>query len=151
MKKLRWTLLLVAGMFAQTAMAATHLPPLKLDQIVTQQQEIRAGVIAGTGRYKDMPENKKAELLAKQGQLLKLIDGKADTAELTPAQSIEAFNILEWIEAAINNSDDERMVCRNQRKTGSNRMTTVCRTQRQINEAHERARRQTEGSMPLDL
>jgi hypothetical protein len=167
MKKLRWTLLLAAGLLVQACTsnparpdtaaaspppmkAAASLPPMKLDLIVTQQQEIRAGVIAGAGRFKDMPENTKAELLAKQGQLLKLIDGKADTAELTPAQSIEAFNLLEWIKAAVNSTDDERMVCRNERRIGSNRMTAVCRTQRQINEARQRTKDNERGRLQTE-
>ena len=176
MKKLRWILLLAAGLLVQactsnparpdTAAASpppikavaspppikaeASLPPMKLDQIVTQQQEIRAGVIAGTGRYKDMPENTKTELLAKQGELLKLIDGKTDTAELNAHQSIEAFNLLEWIKAAVNSTDDERMVCRNERRIGSNRMTVICRTQRQINEARQRTKDNERGRLQTE-
>lgn len=149
MKTLSITLLLVAGMFATGAMAATA--PLQLNQIRAQQQEIRSDVIAGTGRYKDMPANTKTELLSKQDQLLKMIGDKQDPNELSKDQRLEAFNTLEWIEATINKSDDERMVCSRERATGSLRVTTVCKTKRQINEDHERARRQMEGSTPIDI
>jgi hypothetical protein len=80
-----------------------------------------------------------------------MIGDKQDPNELTKAQRLEAFNTLEWIEATINNTDDERVVCSRERATGSLRVTTVCKSQRQIKEAHERARRQMEGSAPIDI
>jgi len=143
------TLLLVAGMFASGAMAAAA--PLELNQIRTQQQQIRSEVIAGTGRYKDMPANTKTELLSKQDQLLKMIGDKQDPDELSPDQRMQAFNTLEWIEATINRTEDERMVCTHEKRTGSNRTTTVCKTERQIKEDRDRARRQMEGSMPVAI
>jgi hypothetical protein len=148
MKMLSITLLLV-GLFASGAMASTA--PLQLNQIRSQQQEIRSDVIAGNGRYKDMPANTKTELLSRQDQLLKMIGDKQDPNELTKDQRLQAFNTLEWIEAAINNTDDERMICSSEKRTGSNRVTTVCKTQRQIKEDRERARRQMEGTSPLDI
>lgn len=108
--------------------------------VVTQQQSIRADVLAGKQPYKKMPSAKRDELLAKQAELLKLLDGKKTFAELTEAQQIDAFNTLEWMEAAINNAEEERMVCKREKPTGSNRTTTVCKTVAQIREEQEAAR-----------
>ncbi len=150
MKKLHLAMVLAAGMFAQSALAATA--PLNLGEIKAQQQEIRAGVMAGTGRYKDMPETTKDELLAQQGRLLRMIEGKQDPSELTDDQRVEAFNILEAIEATINHAEDDQMVCVREKRTGSLQVVRVCRTQRDIREARDRARRQmVEGSSPLDI
>jgi hypothetical protein len=149
MKMLPIALLLAAGLFAPGAIASTA--PLELNQIRAQQQEIRADLIAGKGRYKDMSATTKTELLSRQDQLLKMIGDKHDPDELTKDQRLQAFNTLEWIEATINKSADERMICTRERATGSQRVTTVCKTQRQIKEAHERARRQTDGNMPMDI
>jgi hypothetical protein len=149
MKRLSITLLLLAGISASAAMAA--VAPLELNKIRTQQQEIRSEVIAGTGRYKDMPANTKTELLSKQDQLLKMIGEKQDPNELSSDQRLQAFNTLEWIEATINKTEDERMVCVHEKRTGSNRTTTVCKTQRQIKEDRDRARRQMEGTTPLQI
>jgi hypothetical protein len=149
MKMFRIMLLLAAGLFIQGVMAADA--PLNLDQIRTQQQQIRSDVMAGTGRYKDMPENTKIDLLAKQDRLLRMIGDKKDPSELTEEERLEAFNTLEWMEATINKTPDERMTCINERRTGSNRVTRICRTQQQIKEDHERARRQMEGSAPIDI
>ena len=43
------------------------------------------------------------------------------------------------------------MICQRSRATGSLRVTTNCKTKRQLKEAEERARRQTEGSMPIGI
>jgi hypothetical protein len=138
----------LAGM-AFGALAA--VAPLKFDDVRAQQKEIRAGVMAGTGRYKDMPEQDKQKLIKEQDQLLTLIGDKQDPSQLDPDQRVAAFNILESIEAAINKAEDERMVCERYQKTGTNRKVTVCRTQRQVKESRDRARRQMEGSMPIDI
>lgn len=149
MKILCPLVLLLAGLFASSAMAATA--PLKLEQIKVQQEQIRSDVIAKTGRYRNMSESTRTELLSRQDQLLRMIGDKQDPNELSKAQRLQAFNTLEWIEAAINNAKDERMVCTRERQTGSLRTTTVCKTSKQIKDAHERARRQMEGSMPIDI
>jgi hypothetical protein len=107
--------------------------------------------MAGTGRYKDMPEQDKQKLIKEQDQLLMLIGDKQDPSQLDPDQRVAAFNILESIEAAINKAEDERMVCERYQKTGTNRKVTVCRTQRLVKESRDRARRQMEGSMPIDI
>jgi len=139
---------MLAGM-AFGAVAA--VAPLKLDEVRAQQKEIRAGVMAGTGRYKDMPEPDKQTLLKEQDKLLSIIGDKQDPSQLSQDERIETFNILEAIEASINKAEDERVTCERYQKTGTNRKVVVCRTQRQIREARDRARRQMEGSMPIDI
>lgn len=127
-------------MLAGTAHAA-HTP-LDISKVVSQQEQIRADVMARKGRYKDMPSATRDELLSKQHKLLEMLDGKKTPGDLTEDQRMSAFNTLEWIEAAINNDQDERMVCTRERTVGSNRITRVCRTESQMKEARERARDQ---------
>ena len=110
---------------------------MELEQIRVQQKQIRTDVIAGKGRYADMPSKKRNELLAKQDDLLELIEGKSTESELTDKQKMEAFNSLEWIEAAINNAEDERVICKSEKPTGSNRAQKVCKTVAQIREERE--------------
>lgn len=114
--------------------------PLDIDKIVTQQHEIRADVVAAKGRYKKMPASKRQEILRKQDELLRMLEGKETPEDLSEAQRIATFNSLEWIEAAINNEDDERMICRRERTIGSNRVTRTCRTEAQMATERERAR-----------
>jgi hypothetical protein len=114
--------------------------PLEVSKIVSQQQQIRTELMARSGRYKNMPDAKRDELLSKQQRLLAMLEGKQTSADLTDDERISAFNTLEWIEAAINNTDDERMVCRRERTLGSQRVNQNCRTQAQMREDRERAR-----------
>ena len=59
-----------------------------------------------------MDERKRDELLSKQDFVLRTDRGQADSATTFRRMSrMEVFNALEWIEAAINNAEDERMVC----------------------------------------
>ena len=77
MKRTFTLLLLVAGLFAPNVFAAAPaaVAPLQIEAIVTQQNQIRADVLAGTARYKDMPQKTRDELLAKQAALLKMLEG----------------------------------------------------------------------------
>ncbi len=149
MKGIRVFLLCAAAAVSLAATAGSQ--GLDLQKVRAQQTEIREGVLARSGPYKDMADKTRMELLDKQNRLLSIIEGKQDAAELNENQRTEAFNILEWIEGAVNGSTDERMVCERTRKTGSNRTVRVCRTEGEWREARERARRQMEGSMPIDI
>ncbi|HJW46396.1 MAG TPA: hypothetical protein VJ484_07895, partial [Lysobacter sp.] len=92
-------------------------------------------------RYKGMDDRKRVELLSKQDFVLREIDGKQTADDLTDQARLEVFNALEWIEAAINNEEAERMVCRTVKATGSNRPTRVCKTAAQLRADQEEARR----------
>lgn len=138
MRALAISLGLVAICFASAVRAEQE--PLQTSKIVTQQQQIRSDVIAKKGRYAKMPSTKRDELLRKQSQLLGLLENTQTTNELGENQRIEAFNTLEWIEAAINDQDNQRMICRKEHTLGSNRTTTVCRTKEQMDRDKEDSR-----------
>lgn len=124
------------------AAAAANQGGVLFDDIRTQQAEIRAGVVAKSGRYRDMAETTRNELLMRQTRMLAKIDGKKVPDELEQTQRTEVFNDLEWIEAAINRAEDERMVCEYTKTIGSNRKQRVCRTAEQMREDRERAKDQ---------
>ncbi|KRA16822.1 MULTISPECIES: hypothetical protein [unclassified Lysobacter] len=115
-------------------------PPLAISAITAQQKQIHDDVIAQRGRYKDMPASTRSELLSKQAEVLAMIEGKNSSGDLSQEQQVQVFNRLEWIEAAINNAEDERMVCKREKTIGSTRITRVCRTVAQEREAREAAR-----------
>jgi len=132
-------LILIAGL-AASAIASANDGSLKFDDIRSQQAEIRAAVIAKTGAYRDLPESTRVELLTRQTRVLSAIDGKQVADELTQEQRTGVFNDLEWIEAAINRAEDERMVCEYTRTIGSTRKQRVCRTAEQMRAQREAAR-----------
>lgn len=119
-------LLVVAG--AAGAADTVERKPLALAAVAAQQNQIRADVIKGEGRYAALSLSQRSDLLAKQASLMAMIEGKVSTDDLSEAERIKAFNTLEWISATINQEQDDRMVCRRERTIGSNRVTRVCRT-----------------------
>lgn len=134
------SLIAMVGLGNFMAAIASSGQALDLDAIRTQQAEIRAGANAGTGLYKDMSESTRLQLLSRQERMLSIIRGKASADQLTEDQRMEVFNELEWIEATINDAEDERMVCERRKKLGSNRRERVCMTVAQQRELRERAR-----------
>lgn len=149
---MRVSILSALAVFIIPFAVAAGQKALDVEAIVSQQQQIKADVLAGSGRYADLPQRERDTLLAKQGRLLTIVEGKQSTDELPEAKRVEAFNILEWIEATINKQSDERMVCIREKTIGSNRMTRTCRTESQWAEARERAREQlSRGGACTDL
>ncbi|MEG3792295.1 hypothetical protein V1318_19415 [Lysobacter sp. CCNWLW3] len=132
-------LLLLTSAAAAAAEGAAR-PPLAISAITSQQKQIREDVIAQRGRYKDMPAATRVDLLSKQAEVLAMVEGKTSSSDLSEHEQVEVFNRLEWIEAAINNAEDERMVCRREKALGSTRLTRVCRTVAQERAAREAAR-----------
>ena len=132
--------LLALLLVAPAASASVDRGVLQFEAIRTQQAQIRTGVESRSGRFKELPANTRSELLAKQAQLLSLMEGKQSTDELNETQKTEVFNTLEWIEAAVNNADDERMVCERRPVLGSTRKERVCKTAGQLRVEREAAR-----------
>ncbi len=137
--------IVAAGASAQ----AVERKPMAIAPILEQQAEIRDGVIAGTGRYKNIPASKRVDLLSKQAGLMEMLKGKTSTDDLSEPQRIEAFNTLEYIEAAINGTDDERMICHREKVIGTTRITRVCRTVADDRRFREEARERMEHGDPF--
>jgi len=142
MRAIRFVSAIVLGLalFAPAAFASVDSRVLMLDDIRTQQNEIRDGVEAGTGRYKDLSASQRSELLSKQARMLQTIEGKHSTEDLNAQQKTEVFNTLEWIEAVVNNDGEDRMVCERRPVLGSTRKERVCKTASQWREEREAAR-----------
>lgn len=144
MQKPFLAVVLSLSLFAPAVFASADTKMMEFEAIRAQQAEIRAGVQARTGIYKDLSANDRALLLNQQSNVLTTIDGKKSAADLTELQRVSVFNSLEQIEAIINRAEDERVVCQKVTQTGSNRKTRVCRTVAQMREDRERARKTLE-------
>ncbi len=99
-----------------------------LDEIRSQQTEIREDARAGRGIYENLSESQRAELFSKQDVALRLMEGKQAVGELNEPERIELFNQLEAIEALVNQAEDQRMVCQRVATIGTNRKQRVCKT-----------------------
>lgn len=109
-------------------------PVLRSADILAQQREIRADMDARTDRYVDMPQSTRKAILADQERLAALLEGKADTSQLDPSSLDQVVSLLASIDAAVDRSGDERLICTREARIGSNFMTRVCRTPSQIRE-----------------
>ncbi|MBA2239439.1 MAG: hypothetical protein H0W24_12205 [Lysobacter sp.] len=117
---------------------------LPLDPVREQQAQILAGAKASTGIYANLSASERDQLISRQAKMLRMIEGKKMSAELSEAQKLELFNTLEWIEATVNRADDERLVCERVVVVGSNLRQRVCMTVVQRREAREASKRQLE-------
>ncbi|MDR0184604.1 hypothetical protein [Lysobacter arvi] len=141
MRALRFASAIVLSLaLAAPAFASVDSRVLMLDDIRTQQNEIRDGVESRTGRYKDLSSAQRSELLSKQARMLQTIEGKHSTDELNDQQKTEVFNTLEWIEAVVNDDGEDRMVCERRPVLGSTRKERICKTASQWREEREAAR-----------
>ncbi len=105
--------------------------------ILAQQREIREHAVSRTGRYRDMKDGDRQALLSEQDKVLALLEGKARSTELSTPEQLQLFNSLERISAIVNQAEDDRMVCRRERTTGSHRVQNVCRTVAQMRAEQE--------------
>lgn len=133
--------LLVLASPLSMAKDATKLPPL--DVVRAEQQEIQAQLKAGKGIYAQMPASTRSEVLRRQAALDALLTGKSSIDELSEAERVQVADSLAWITTTVARAEDDREICRSEKKTGSNRHTRVCRTVRQMREDREEARQVT--------
>jgi hypothetical protein len=139
------TRFLKAALFALAALAVSAAAQAgsgrsnRVADIVSHQAQIRASVKAERNGWDNIAADKRQELLGKQDQLMRLIDGKQTLDELAPADHATAVQTIEWIDALAAKADDERQVCTRERATGTNRVTTVCRSAGAMKKQREQA------------
>ena len=117
--------------------------------IFAQQKQIRSQIEAREGRYADMPGVKRASILRNQDILFALLGNESSIDGLNIEQKTEAFNALQSINAAINSTEDEQLVCEKRKPAGSNRVERVCRSLAQIKADREAARTSVQSSQGI--
>lgn len=142
---MKWMLTVLAGLLTcvSTAVTANDHPNLDAKAIRDQQREIRLAVETGQGVFKDFPAGKRVELFSRQDRVQVLIENVQRTTELNERQQIDLFNNLEAIQAMVDASEEERMICRRERPTGTNRPQTICKTVAQRRADREAVERDT--------
>ena len=120
----------VLGLFlvASFGAAADDMDGPTFAEIREQQLELREEVTKGKDIFQAMDDTDRQALAARQTELLAMIEGKDTVADLDDADQVRAFNLLQEINAMVNNVEDERVVCEYVRKTGSHRKVKDCAT-----------------------
>ena len=121
------SLAVLFGLACSFGAAANNTDP-DLEAIRLQQTQLREAAIAGEDLFANMSKAERNELVARQDQLLRLLEGKQSIDELDGNEKVAAFNTLEWISATLNDAEDERLVCENVTPTGSHRRVRQCQT-----------------------
>lgn len=129
---------------ATTALVAGN--PDDLDALRTAQRDLQAEISAGRGAYKDMPPERRDALLKDQARLLAMIEGRASLRELDPAERSAVQTLVAQVEAAQRQAEDDRIVCRRERRTGTNVASNVCRSVGERRSDREAARTFIQGS-----
>ena len=109
-------------------------------ELIDNQQQIRAEIESGKGKYRGMPSRERKDLYAHQDNLLGLLEGKQSFGELNENDKTEAFNELEWIKARLTQAEDDRLVCEVIRPSGSNLTKRVCKSVKQLRLESQNAR-----------
>ncbi len=132
--------LLGACLIASFNASADDAAGRNLADIRAQQTELLADVRAGEGDFEEMAGPEREELAARQVRLLAMIEGKDTVADLDDDAQVEAFNLLEQINATINDVQGQRVVCERVLKTGSHRKVKVCMTVAERDQLREDSR-----------
>lgn len=129
----RITTLLLGLCLAATSFgaAADDTDGPSLSEIREQQLQLREEVEAAEGIFEDLSGPERAELAGQQTRLLAMIEGKDHLSELDDQRQVDAFNLLQEINATINDVRGEQVKCEYVRRVGSHRKTKVCKTMAQ--------------------
>lgn len=133
-------LCLGAVLIVSAPVAFAETKPLKINAVLADQAQLRTELENATGRAAKVSPEKRADLLVRQQELTDLLQGKKSAKELTPQQQAFARETLALIEAAVEDDDDERVICRREKTLGSNMVERTCRTVAQMKLDQERAR-----------
>lgn len=119
---------LLAFLAPTFALAADPLPSTAADaaEFRTQAEQVRASMKAG-GQYAEVPAQKQKRVDEQLVHLQAIYD-KRGGKPATQRQETEIINVTSEINALLTGNEDERVVCEQVKKTGSNRHERVCQT-----------------------
>ena len=111
---------------------------LTYDEFLVQTAQIEKDLDSGQ-RYAKLDKTKKSELRELLMRMDSRLTGHVSSSELSDDEQVRLFNEQERVNTLLGvNSERERVVCRRERKTGSNRTSNVCRTTAEIERERER-------------
>lgn len=126
---------------ASSSAVADNTDGPSIDEIRKQQVELRGEVAKGAGIFESMSDGDRETLVARQDELLALIEGADEVEDLTDPDQVRAFNLLQQINTMVNDLGDQDVICEYRRKTGSHRKEKVCTTMAERREQRDAAQR----------
>lgn len=129
--------LVCGGAFAQEPVMVNT----NAKKIVAEQQAIQQELGEKRGRFQAIKPAQREQLTSKQDTVLRMLDGKSLTTELSSADQLRLLNELEAISAILNDAEGQRLVCERQKTVGSNRPKNVCMTVAERRQMQDSAQR----------
>jgi hypothetical protein len=139
------TLILLAALSFSAAASQPERQPPDTAEILSNQEVIRDEMNAKKGVFKTMPERERQDLLARSTRVTTLLDGRQWT-DLADDEQLEVFNSLEAIKAAVEDAQDNRLVCEQKKRPGSNLTYKSCKTVAMKRREREQAARLLESA-----
>lgn len=99
-----------------------------LAEIRAQQLELHEKLAQGDASLAALSATERAQLQAAQERVFGILEGHSDADRLHPAQRTQLTNELERINALVQGDDRNRLVCKREKRTGSQRYVRVCKT-----------------------
>ncbi|RDZ26783.1 hypothetical protein [Lysobacter silvisoli] len=100
----------------------------RLGQILQEQREIRAETERPTGAYARFDRNQIDKMQRAQDRIFRLLDGVDQVEQLDREKQVELFNSLEEVKAVLAANENDRQICRRERKTGTTLREVRCAT-----------------------
>jgi hypothetical protein len=129
---------LLLSLACAVALAEQDRPTnVSVEEYLAAQQELRAAFEQGKPRRLNRSEWRQFDTA--QASLRQLLAGVEHTDQLKMDDRVKLFNIQEQIEAIIRGNDNDRLICRSERPTGTNIGQRRCRTVAEMREHREAA------------
>jgi hypothetical protein len=111
--------------------AEVFSPEKGLDPSVSFEAQ-RSAILAALNdgkTYSEISNEHSRQVRVSLDRISELLAGKATAADLHGGAQVEAFNEQELVNSLLTKAhDDSRLVCRREKRTGSNRYTSECAT-----------------------
>jgi hypothetical protein len=130
---------LLAG-FAGACLADADQGATTVPEILQMQHALRAKLESPTGEYSRFSESDIRKMEAAQDQVFHMLSGVTSIDQLNDAQKTELSNALDQVKATLLANENSRVICKIERKTGTNLTSRRCETvaQRAANAAEAR-------------
>ena len=135
---------LMAG--AASASRTEPAPSVRADPVgfADQRAAVEAEMVAG-GRFAEISDKARADVAAAFDRMQAVLEGKATMDDLRQDDRVALINDQELINALLTQAKiDSRMVCKRERRVGSHRLTSTCRTAAEWKRASEQSREDIE-------
>lgn len=145
---LRLPLIFLACLLSGGAFAAKTepAPSVKADVIGFGEQRaaVEAEMVAG-GRFAEITDDARTKVAEAFDRMQGVLDGKSSMDELRQDDRVALINDQELINALLTQAKiDSRTVCKREKRVGSHRLTSTCRTAAEWKRASEKSREDIE-------